>query len=109
MTLSVNSVDYVLTNTAGVVLQSSSGQTMTVIKATVCNTDTNPHTVTVYRVPSGSSAAASNLLVDAMAVPAGATLALPISGQPITQGQSWQALASTGALVNLSMGYLIEQ
>ena len=103
--LSVSNVDAQLTNSAASVLAAGISRQLLLLKATVCNTDVAARTVNIWRVPSAGSPGGTNLLVDALSVPAGQTLPLPLSGQTLVNGQSLYADASVSAAVNLSLSY----
>lgn len=73
-------------------------------KVTAVNHDTVVHQVTVNHVPNAGAAAASNLIVSAKAVAAGATDTLPeLVGKFIPPGASIYALADTAAKVNFEV------
>ena len=105
MALNVANVDVQLTASAAVILAAQPNAQLTILKATACNTNTNPRTLTVYRVPDLGSPGATNLLIDGLAIGAGATVILPLSGQTLLLSQSLQALADMAAKLNLSISY----
>jgi predicted phage tail protein len=86
----------------------------TVRQLSVTNVNAAARTVTVYRVPSGSSPGAANTIVSALSVPpsgvnGGAlSLAYLVAGQVLAPGDTLQALASAGASLNLSGGVVEE-
>lgn len=66
------------------------------------NTSGGAVTATMHLVPSGGSAAASNRILSARSIAAGATLVVPGAiGQWLEDGGTLQALAGTGAAVSL--------
>ena len=105
MTISVGNADSQLTTTATSVAGMDATAQITLLKATVCNTDSASHAVTVYRVPNAGTPGPTNVLIDAQSVAAGATVVLPLSGQTLINGQSLQALADTAGFVNLSVSW----
>jgi hypothetical protein len=75
-----------------------------ILKATATNIDTASHTITVYRVPSGGTAGPTNIMgADAVAIAAGQTVTLPLSGQTIVNGQTLAALADAPSVVNFNV------
>jgi hypothetical protein len=99
------SYDGQLATTAGTVITTGSADQALILKASAYNADTVSHTVTLYRVPSGGTAGATNILLGAYPLGAGETVVLPISGQAIIGGASLQALASAASEVNLSLSW----
>lgn len=79
------------------------GSTRTIIKKlTLTNTDSVTRTVTIYLVPSGGSAAASNVILSAQGITAGETYEVFVAeGQTLAAGDTIQALASTTSVVNM--------
>jgi hypothetical protein len=68
----------------------------------ICNTTGAPIAVTVYLVPSGASAGASNALLSSVSVPANSTLQWT-GTQHLNAGDSVQVLAaSTGLTIHCS-------
>lgn len=66
------------------------------------NTTAGAITATLHIVPSGGSAAASNCVLSAQSIAAGATLIPPgVIGQSIEPGGTLQALASSAASITL--------
>lgn len=105
MALNVANVDVQLTDSAATVLSVPANTQYTVLKATACNTDVSPRALTFYRIPDGGTAGPTNLILDAIAIGAGATIILPISGQTLFSGQAFQAFADVTATVNISLSY----
>lgn len=106
MALAVGNTDSVLlTTTTNPVISTTAPEQLVFLKVTVCNTDVASRQVTVYRVQNGASPAASNALVDALAVAAGQTLALQLSGQTLVNGEGLYAKADAANVVNLNIGY----
>lgn len=103
-TILTPNADVVLGAAATLIYAAAIGTQFIVLKATVTNTDSAAHTVTCYRVPNGGTAGVTNILgADAISVAPGATVVLPIGAQSFNNGQSFRALADTGAVVNLSV------
>lgn len=107
MAFTLGNVDYSITASAAAALSAGTSSIL-ILKASVCNTDSSPRTVNIYRVTSPASAGATNELVKTLTIGVGATEVLPISGQTLTAGQSIQALASVAAVCVLSIGYAVQ-
>jgi hypothetical protein len=105
MALTVGNVDAVLAASAASILTGAAADQITILKATVLNTDTVTRTITLYRVPLAGSPAVANELIQAFAVGPGQTVVLPLSGQTLVGGQSLQGLASVAAVVNINLSY----
>jgi hypothetical protein len=65
------------------------------------NSSASPVTVTLNIVPPGGTAQVSNRLISALSVGANDLYVLTEQKVPIEQGEMIQALASTGAVVNM--------
>lgn len=86
-----------LTN-AAVTYYTSSSLTTRIDKFSVTNTTGGAVTITIYIVPSGGSASASNTITYQRSVNAGQTWNCPdVVGQVMKSGDFIQALASAGA------------
>jgi hypothetical protein len=106
MALNVNNLDAQVANAAGPILSALPGQSITFLKVTATNTDTAPQTLTLYRVPNGGSAATSNIMAaSALALGAGETVQLPMSGQSLVNEQGLWAVSSANDVVNLNIGF----
>jgi hypothetical protein len=104
MTVSIITADVVLGTSASMVFSSSASAQFVILKASVTNTASAAHTVTLYRVPQAGSAVAANIMgADALSVGAGGTVVLPVSGQGVNTGQTLQALASAAGVVNMNI------
>ena len=69
------------------------------------NTSASPVAITVYNVPSGGTASASNQVVSAYTIAAGKTYVPPqLIGLNLAAGATIQALAGTAAVVNAQGG-----
>ena len=80
---------------------SQANGTAIVKRAVFTNTDTVTHKITVYRVPSGGTPGASNILINALAVSAGQAYVSPeLSSMVLIGGDSIQAFADTASKVN---------
>lgn len=80
------------------------------VKATInnlsfTNTTATQATVTLHRVPSGGSASASNMIANAIAVPAGQTY-VPVQaiGLQLETGMTLQALSGTATAITIAGG-----
>lgn len=78
-------------------------------KVTVCNTDVGaPHGVFVYRVPPGGNVSASAVeMIGNLSIAAGATVVLPLAGQPLPTGYALYAKQDSGSGMNLNIGWLV--
>ncbi|MFC4275566.1 hypothetical protein [Achromobacter aloeverae] len=77
----------------------------TINNLSLTNTSVNPVAVTLYRVPSGGSPAASNTILAAFSLSAGQTYVPPQAiGLQLDAGMTLQAMAATGAAVTLAGG-----
>lgn len=92
-----------LTATAATYYTVAASTKAIVQKLTIANTDTVARTVTVYFVPSGGTASATNAIVSAYAVPAGFTaeLSAEACGHVLEAGDTIQALASTASVLSI--------
>lgn len=71
-------------------------------KCTVTNSDSTAYTFSIYLVPSGGSAGATNQIIATRSVNAGETYTCPeIVGQWLNSGQFLAAVASTAAKLTL--------
>ena len=107
MAMTLSNVDQTLPTASDQVIAGPAAGALTILKATVCNTDAAPHKVTVNRVAMGATAEAANALVDALTVAAGETLTLAISGHSLVSGQSLYASAEVGGVVNMSVSFAL--
>lgn len=109
MPTSYNNADISLTTSAAVIVSGSFNSTLIITRATATNIDVVPHYVTIYRVVNGGSAASSNQIVSPKDWPGlinpGQTIAIPLTGHNLVNGQSLQALADVNSVVNLSVSY----
>lgn len=103
----LGSSDTRLTTAAQSVMAAGSGENLLILKATVNNQDTASHTMTMYRVAVSGSPGADNIIVDALSLDAGETRALPVSGQPVTNGQTVQAVCSATNAMVLNLGWVV--
>ncbi len=93
--------------TVGNDVLSPGSETWVVLKATVNNQTGAAHAFTGYRVPAGGTNAASNAIIYALSVPAGETLALPISGQAFEQNQIFRVIATATGVLNINVSYAV--
>lgn len=93
-----------VTNTAVTYVTGSASQKTVITRARATNSDTaTAYTLTVYRVPSGGSAATGNILINARSIAPGATDLLPeLQGMVLGAGDTIQALASTTLKINFT-------
>lgn len=91
-----------LTASAATYYTSPANTRTLVKKLTFTNTDTVARTVTVYVIPSGGSASATNTLISARALAAGETYeCFEAEGHVLSTGDFIQALASTTSVVSI--------
>lgn len=93
-----------LTGSAVAQVTGAPSQKTIITKARVANSDTaTAFTFTVYRVPSGGSPGATNIIINARSVaPGGSDLAPELAGMTLNPGDTIQALASTTAKLNFT-------
>ena len=78
--------------------------TAVIQSASVVNTSANARTVTVYRVPSGGTAAASNMLISAFSLGPGEAYTCPeLLGKVLGAGDTIQALADSTTAVSIQV------
>jgi len=107
MTLTFNNSDTQLLTTAQPVLVGDQGATYIITAATVVNTDTEQHEVSVWRVPNGGSTSlAGTQIIDAQPVAAGETAQLGLVGQSLTNAATLQALADAADVLNLNLSWV---
>jgi hypothetical protein len=103
--MQLGTADLVLTIAVQTALASSGSGQFLITKATVGNQDSVARTVSIYRVPFGGTHGAANLLIPPLSIPAGETVALPLSAQAVVGGATLQALASADNVVSLNLTY----
>jgi hypothetical protein len=90
-----------VSNTAGVFV-SASTSTRTIDAATVTNTSAGAVTLTLWQVPASGSRADANIMLDALSVDAGATVALaPLVNHAIAANATIHAEASAATSLTL--------
>lgn len=90
-----------LSTGAALLYASPTGVWTEIAKVLLVNTDTSPHAVTLYVVPSGAAAATANMSTDAQAVLAKQSWPSPNEpGLVLNPGDALWGLADTGAVVN---------
>ena len=90
---------------ASTLYTSPAGTTTRIDKVTCCNTSGSTATVTIYVVPSGSSASATNTTTSAQAILPGGTFNSPNEyGLYLAPGDSIAALASATLAINILIG-----
>ena len=94
-----------LTTSAAAYYSVPSGTVSTIANLSLSNTSASPVSVTVYNVPSAGSASTANILVPAYSLAAGQSYVPPQAiGLQMAAGATLQALAATGAVVNIQGG-----
>lgn len=108
-TTTYNNADIVLTTSAATIASVGSLSSLLITRITATNTDVLTHYVTIYRVIGGGSTSASNQIVSPRDWPGkispGQTIAIPLTGHSLINGQSLQALADANSVVNLSVSF----
>lgn len=112
MTIQFSNTDATLTNSAVNILSSSFNTALTITRATIENSDSVAHNVTIYRVNQGGTPSTSNIIIAPGnypgAIPAGETINLPLTGHSLVNGQSLFAMVDAGTSVNISISYTIQ-
>lgn len=94
-----------LTTSAATYYTAPSGTYTTIANLSLTNTSASPVSVTVYNVPSAGSPGAGNVVVSGYSLAAGQSYVPPQAiGLTLAPGATLQALAATGAVVNLQGG-----
>jgi hypothetical protein len=93
-----------ITNAAATYITAAAALKTVITRARVTNSDASvAYTFTLYRVPSGGSALAGNILVNARSVPVGGSDLVPeLNGMVLNAGDTIQALASTTLKLNFT-------
>lgn len=78
-------------------IASGSGQ-RAITTVIVCNTGGTDLTLTLYAVPSGGTAGASTMIVNALTIPAGDTVSFDQEKMVLSNGDNLQAVASAAGL-----------
>ncbi|WLE58392.1 hypothetical protein GIY62_14780 [Burkholderia plantarii] len=90
---------------AAVLYTAPAGTTSTVNSFALTNTSASPVPVTMYRVPSGGDAGATNCLMSAFSLAAGQTyVPNQVIGLHLSPGMTLQAFAGTAAAVTAAGG-----
>lgn len=102
-----------LTATAAAYVTCPQNQILTTKKVTVTNTSANAVTLTLYKVPSGSTPGTGNLLIGALTIPAntvngGVKELYEAENQMLQPGDTLQALAGTAGVLNLNVSGLTQ-
>jgi hypothetical protein len=107
MALVANFQDTVLTNSAVNIIPSLSYVSTWIVAASAVNTDlANAHTISVYRVPSGSYPADQYLVIDNAVILPGQPFNMGINGQALTTNATFQAVADTSGVVNVNLSFV---
>lgn len=94
-----------LATSASTIYTAGAGITATINNLALTNTTTTPVAVTVYRVPSGGSPSAANMVVRNYSLAAYQTYVPPAAiGLHLSPGMTLQALAGTASAVTLTGG-----
>lgn len=106
MAATVGNADVQLTNAPAAIITTGPSDQFTILKASVCNTDAATHSVNVWRVPNAGAPGSANQLINTLAIGAGQTVVLPLSGQTVLQGQTLQADADASGDVTMSVSWI---
>lgn len=94
-----------LTTGAVAYYTAGAGITATINNLSLTNTSGAPVAVTLYNVPNGGAASASNTFMSAFSLAAGQTFVPPAAiGLQLLPGGTLQALAATGAVITIMGG-----
>lgn len=89
-----------LGTSADVLYTNSSGSPCAIINAVFCNTSSSPATITIYHVPSGSSATGSTTVISAKRVEEGDTyMATELVGMVVESGGGIYGLSSVDGVI----------
>lgn len=91
-----------LTTTAAAITTAGANELVTIVRIQAYNADTVSRLVTIYQVPSGGTAGASNL-VHTQTVYRGASTSIDVAGLMAAAGATIQAKADANSVVNLSV------
>lgn len=93
-----------LTGSAATYVTGSASQKTVITRARATNSDgATAYTITLYRVPSGGSAATGNIVVNGRSIPPGGSDLLPeLQGMVLNAGDTIQGLASTTLKINFT-------
>lgn len=112
MPISFSNADIQLGNSATTLLSSSIGVSLSITRCTLTNDDTVDHNLTLYRVNSGETPGATNVVISPDAYPglikAGETQALPLTGHNLVNGQAFYGMADAASVINISFSYVIQ-
>jgi hypothetical protein len=86
-------------------IYTSSGESATVC-IFFCNTNGTAETLDVYAVPSGGTAGIGNQIIDTLTINAGDTYIMNIEKIVLSNGDSIQAVATTGNVVTATVSYV---
>ena len=94
-----------LTTSAATYYTVPSGTISTISNLSLTNTSSSPVVVTVYNVPSAGSPSSANQLVPGYSLASGQSYVPPQAiGLQMSAGSTLQAIAATGAVVNIQGG-----
>ena len=71
-----------------------------------CNTNGTAETIDVYAVPSGGTAGVLNQIIDTLTINSGDTYIMNIEKLVLANGDSIQAVATTGSVVTATVSYV---
>ena len=107
MAINFANVDAQIPSTAGTLAKGPPTGSLVFTQATVTNTDSIAHPVTIYRVANGGTAGPTNIIgMDAVSVAAGATMPVPIVGQVLFYMQTLQGVTNTAGWVNFNASWV---
>ena len=107
MALNTVNADIVVSNTATTIYTGVTSSQATILKASVLNTNTNVHYISVYRVVNGNIANTSNELIKDLPINPSQTIVLPLNGQVLVNGQSLQAICDANSVVNFNISLAV--
>jgi hypothetical protein len=71
-----------------------------------CNTNGTSETIDVYAVPSGDTAGITNQIIDTLTINSGDTYIMNVEKLVLSNGDSIQAVATTGSVVTCTVSYV---
>lgn len=86
-------------------IYTSSGDSATTV-IFFCNTNGTAEVIDVYAVPSGGTAGVTNQIIDTLTVNSGDTYIMNIEKLVLSNGDSLQAVATTGGVVTATVSYV---
>lgn len=107
-----NSGVVTLTTSPQLIIAAGGAQSAVITRATMANNGGVAHNVTVYSVYPGNTPGAANIVVAPSGVPGtlqpGQSIALPLTGHNLVNGQGIYAAVDSGSDVTMSISVVLE-